>query len=101
MSEPVAVACRRTRAEHDPIVALGILGEDEPVELFAGQIVQGGCDSMVGRRWRHDGIDRLAAAGPARPEERRALAGGGWLCGEPGGALARPPWTRSRTRVAR
>jgi len=81
-----ARAARWTRAEYDRLVARGILHEDEPVELIAGQILLKGRYPVVEHGWTRAEYDRLVS-GSLLPERGPVeLLGGALVCAEPQGS---------------
>jgi Uma2 family endonuclease len=77
---------RWTRTEYDRLVDLGILHEDEAVELIGGRIILKGRHPVVERPWTAADYDRLVSAGLLRPEDRIELVTGALVCREPQGS---------------
>lgn len=81
-----AGARRWTRVEYERLVELGVLHEDEPVELIGGRIVAKGRYPLVERPWTRAEYERLVGAGLLRSGESVGPVEGAGLCREPQGS---------------
>ena len=91
MSSAPVKTRRWSRVEYDRLIELGIIHEDEPVELLGGKLVLRDRQTMSNpsrpstRRWSRLEYDRLIEEGAFQPDERLELLGGEMVVREPQG----------------
>jgi Uma2 family endonuclease len=91
MSSAPVKTRRWTRLEYDRLIELGIIHEDEPLELLGGKLVLRDRQTMstpsrpATRRWSRLEYDRLIEEGAFQSDERLELLGGEMIVREPQG----------------
>ncbi len=85
MATPSVHLRRWTRAEYDRLIELGLLHEDEPIELIGGRIIVKRCSPPVDRGWTRAEYDRLIDLGLLHEDEPVELVAGRIVVAEPQG----------------